>query len=333
MTETILDLSGIENVYPPAPVVTESLVQVMLSGFADRTPANLRMALAGYTKLPVESIFVDAGEDALVKRLFSRLLSPGGAIAAPEPSLGTYRCWAEMAGIEVFDTGRADDFSILTEVIQTVADEPRLQLIFLASPNNPTGTLIPPDNIEAILRLGKLTVVDESYFEFSRSTCMPLLQKYSNLLILRGFKWAALAGHQIAYGLAAPEVVTRLQAGFQAEAISPMGIAAAIASLEDRGFLVENVRRLVFERERLFQALSRIPGVVPFVSQTNFLFCRFPGRSGKQVASALFKNGVKVRHYPAPEYRDGVRIRVGLPQESDRLLEALALTLNGDAHF
>ncbi|MBI4751180.1 MAG: histidinol-phosphate aminotransferase family protein [Acidobacteria bacterium] len=326
MPETVLDLSGIETVYPPTSRVADSFAQALFGHSLHQSTTTLKALLSQYTGVDAGRILVTSGEDDLLTLLLTNLMGKGDYLAVPEPSLGTHRFQAEANGISVLDTGRDKQFRVLTESLLSVATAPEVKMIFLASPNNPTGTLTSPKTIQRILDVQKLTVIDETYFEFSHQSCVGLLASHPNLVILRSFKWAAMSAYKIAYALASPDIVARLESTFSGP-ISPMAISAACSSLEDQALLFRNVKRLIEERDRLYETLQHIPGVHPFASQANFLYCLFPGRDGRQIANALFRQGVKVKHYSGSVYQSGIRARIGFPEDNERFLSALRTVL------
>ena len=139
---------------------------------------------------------------------------------------------------------------------------PRTKLLFLANPNNPTGTLSSDDCIRALLDLGIMVVVDETYHEFCGATVAPLVDEYDNLVILRTLsKWAGLAGMRLGYGIMAPVVAERLMTIKPPYNLTVASEVALLASLADRDALLANVATLVQERDRMASRLSQLPGV------------------------------------------------------------------------
>lgn len=328
MSVPVLDLSGIENAYPAIATVADSLADVLLRPMAARSADGLRTAIARYVGVPENCIVPADGEDAITTRLIDRFLCRGDVVAIPEPSCGIFRYAVQSAGIEVLDTGSDEQFDLYEDaLIQLASEVDSVRLIFLSSPNNPTGKAIPRETILRILATGVPTVVDESFVEFGGTSCAPLVTEYSNLVVLRGFKWASLNGLDIAYAAASPGVADRLAAVLPVEPISGMALSAAESALRHKSLLDENLARLARERVRMTSALNAVPGVVVHPSSANFVFCQFPNHRSRDVAKWLFENGVKVRHYQAKEYRDGIRIRVGLPEDTDRFAAALKKSL------
>ncbi|MBM3946353.1 MAG: histidinol-phosphate aminotransferase family protein, partial [SAR202 cluster bacterium] len=204
------------------------------------------------------------------------------------------------------------------------AVDPRTKIIFLCNPNNPTGTLTPESAIRELAQLGPLLVVDETYHEFCGFTAAPLLDEFENIVVLRSLsKWAGLAGIRLGYGLMAPQLVDRLMAIKPPYNLSAPGEAALYASLEDTDLLLQRVRTIVEERVRLEGILARLPGVHTYPSKGNFLLCRFTTVPAARIQDQLARRGLFVRYFSAPPIQDCVRVSVGLPEHTDRIVAAL----------
>ena len=200
------------------------------------------------------------------------------------------------------------------------------KILFLTSPNNPTGNLTPPEQIARLLRLPLLVVVDEAYLEFAGGQGVgPWVGRHDNLAVLRTFsKWAGLAGLRVGYGLLPAWLAEQLWKIKQPYNVSVAGQEAAIASLADREVLLANVALIVSERERLLPLLAELPFLRPMPSAANFILCRVEGRSARELKLALERQGILVRYYSTPLLRDYIRISVGTPEQSAVLLAALA---------
>jgi histidinol-phosphate aminotransferase len=176
-------------------------------------------------------------------------------------------------------------------------------------------------------------VLDEAYIEFcdqgvrfgDMATRIRTVQNHHNLIVLRTFsKWAGLAGLRVGYAAFPAWLMPILWKAKQPYNVNVAASAAAIASLHDAPHLAQVVHRLRLERQRLFEALSRIPYLRPYPSQANFILCQVLGRDAaalKQDLSA--QHGIFVRYFNTPGLQDHIRVSVGRPQDTDRLLSAL----------
>jgi histidinol-phosphate aminotransferase len=144
------------------------------------------------------------------------------------------------------------------------------------------------------------------------------------LIVLRTFsKWAGLAGLRIGYGLFPLEIITQLWKIKQPYNINVAAQAAVLASLEDGDYLLGNVQRIVEERERLFGLLQTVPYLRPYPSRSNFILCDVLGRNACDLKQILEERGVLVRYYNKPGIADSIRVSVGLPAQTELLMEAL----------
>jgi histidinol-phosphate aminotransferase len=325
--ERLVKLDANENPYGPSPRALEALVrEPFLHIYPDPGHTRLRAALGAYTGQPVERILCGAGADELIDLILRLCLTPGAAVIDCQPTFGMYSFDTGVCGGRVVDVPRRADFSLDLEGIEQAARASHARVLFLTSPNNPTGNLLPPEHLERLLRLPLLVVVDEAYVEFAGvdQGFGAWVGRYENLAVLRTFsKWAGLAGLRVGYGLLPEWLTEQLWKIKQPYNVSVAGQVAAIASLEDRAYLMNNVARIVAERERLLPLLAAVPYLRPLPSAANFILCRVEGRSAREVKLALEQQGILVRYYHTPLLRDYIRVSIGTPEQSAILLEAL----------
>ncbi len=321
--DQIVKLDGNENPYGPSPKAIAALAACRgYHVYPDPLQRGLREALSGYIGLPTECIVAGAGSDELIDLVTRMFVAPDEAILNFPPTFGMYAFSAEVQGARVINLPRRPDFSLKLDGLQREAQKARL--IFVVSPNNPTGTGMSRDELDAMLETGRPVVVDEAYAEFAGESFAPLVPAYPNLMVLRTLsKWAGLAGLRIGYLLGAPELI---EVGMKVKQPYSMSVAAevaALASLEDRDYLMEGVRAVLAERERLAASLRALECIDVTPSRANFLLCRLDGLDAKDVHARLAQQGIMVRYFDTPLLRNYLRISVGTPEHSDRLLEAL----------
>lgn len=237
----------------------------------------------------------------------------------------------------VVDVPRRADFSIDVASLLAAAEKRTPRMLFLTSPNNPDGCLLPePDLVQLLTKLpGTLVVLDEAYVEFSGTPSrVPWVLRYPNLCVLRTFsKRAGLAGLRVGYGAFPADLIPYLWKAKQPYNVSVAAEEAACAALSNPGYL-EHVRdALVQERDRLFNVLSSVaPGLLsPFPSAANFILCRVTPKEGPAAAAAaqlqkrlMHEEGIMVRYYSSPAQLAGcIRVSVGTPAHTDALEAAL----------
>lgn len=323
--EQIVKLDGNENLYGPSPRVREALSEHDgLNIYPDPEQRAVRAALAGYTGVSEEHIVAGAGSDELIDLVARALLSPGDAVVDLTPTFGMYAFTASVCGARLIRVPRRADFSIDTAAVAAALDE-RAKIIFVASPNNPSGNVITEEELSALLRLPVAVVLDEAYIEFSGGSHVRLVPERENLIVLRTFsKWAGLAGVRAGYGVMPPMLARLLMAIKPPYNISVPAERAVLASLADRESLLINVASIVTERERLFGHLQAVDYLEPRPSVANFILCRVTRGSARNLRDRLRERGVFLRYFGSAGLEDCIRISVGRPEDSDALLEALA---------
>ena len=323
-TESIVKLNGNENPYGPSPKAIEAVAEAELHIYPDPFQRRLRAALSDYTGFGPENIIAGAGSDELIDLLFRLFIEPGDSILDCDPTFAMYAFCARVAGGELRLIQRDELFEIdLAAVRDAIHDNTKI--IFISSPNNPTGNLATEEQVRALLETGLIVVIDEAYHEFSNETAGNLVGEYENLVILRTMsKWAGLAGLRIGYGIMDSALVDHIVDIKSPYNVNIAAEAAAIASLEDREYLLSNVRRIVEDRELLHDSLADVDGVKPWPSHGNYILCQMdrPEAAGDMV-DRLAARGIFVRKFGSDRLRDCFRVAVGTPEENGRFLTAV----------
>ena len=322
--EQVAKLDANENPYGPPPAVIAALASLPdLHLYPDPDQRHARAALADYTGMPAERILLGNGSDELIDLLLLVTIEPGDEVVVPVPSFGVYLSRPPLFGARVITVPRREDFDLDLETIED-AITPRTKLLFLASPNNPTGNLVTPQQLARLLRTGILVVLDEAYYEFAGQTLAPFAREFENLVILRTFsKWAGLAGLRIGYGIFPPHLAAALWRVKQPFNVSTAAQAAVEAALADRAWLMQRVLHVRLERGRLYRALRRYSFLTPYPSHGNFILCRVHDGRAHQLHAHLLQHAIVVRRYDDEWLRDYLRITVGTPEQTDRILAAL----------
>jgi histidinol dehydrogenase len=324
--DRIVKLDANENPYGPSPRALKKLAEGKnFHIYPDPVSTILRARLSEFKEVPAERIFAGAGADEVIDTLLRVVTLPGDAVIDCPPTFGMYAFETEINRTRLLAVRRKPDFSLDLDGIEAaVQAEPRAKVLFLCSPNNPDGSLLPEGDLKRLLRLPLLVVVDEAYAEFSNTSFFRWVLDYPNLGVMRTFsKWAGLAGLRAGYG-GFPEAITRNMMRIkQPYNINVAAGQAAIASLEDADALMANVRKIIAERERLVGKLQEIPWLQAYPSQSNFILCRVLGRDALGVKKALEQKGILIRYFNKDGLRDCIRISVGRPSDTDAIIAAL----------
>lgn len=317
-------LDGNENPYGCSPRVQKALAEFGdYNRYPDPDQREVRRALSEYTGMKASSIVAGAGSDDLIDIILRLLIEPGDSVINCPPTFGMYPFCTSIAGGTVVSVPRLADFSMDLPAIRKAVDA-RTKVIFVASPNNPSGNQASVDTVRELLALDLIVVVDEAYVEFSGNSLIRLVPEYANLIVLRTFsKWAGIAGLRAGYGVCPTNIVPYLMKIKQPYNINMAAHVAILESLADLGYLQKTVRAMVEERDVLFRGLGEFNWLKPYPSVANFILCAVQGRSAKQVYLGLQKKGIFIRYFETPELRDCIRISVGRPQDTVRVIAAL----------
>lgn len=319
----VIRLNANENPYGPLDKVSAALSGLPLHLYPDPNQRKLRAALGEYTGQPVERIMAGAGGDEIIDLLMRLFIAPGQKVLDCEPTFGMYSFSARLAEAEIVSVPRNSTWDIdIPAMLEAIDDSARI--VFLASPNNPTGNLLTERDARALLQTGVIVCVDETYYEFSGSTLCPLLDEYENLVILRSFsKWAGIAGLRVGYAIASSELIGHLMDIKQPYNINIAGEAAVLAALEHRVELFERAATLIEQRKRLEAVVDEFPGISYYPSEANFLLCRFERRTAEEAYVGLAQRGIFVRRFPQTVLDSSLRISAGTPEQTDLLIDAL----------
>jgi histidinol-phosphate aminotransferase len=265
---------------------------------------------------------ISNGADGGLRQIVDTFAENGSPVLLVEPTFPMYRFYLNIAGAEIRSIRYGDDMSF---PLDTALRELRLapRLMFLANPNNPTGTLLQPTAIRRMIQSAARTlfVIDEAYYEFSGVTVLPWIRRYPNLVVVRTFsKAAGLAGLRLGCVLACPEVTSLLARTFEVFAINAAALAAAKAVTLHRGEVRKYVLKINRSREFLAAELSNLR-VHVFPSVANFLLADF-GPKALRIVNQLARKSILLRpmNFGRPGY---VRITIGTMPQMKHLILAL----------
>ena len=319
---------------PPEAWVDElagALGDVAWNRYPDREATALREALADHHGTTPDRVFVANGSNEVLQSVLLAYGGPGRTAVTFEPTYAMHSQIAKVTGTAVVQAERADDFTLdLDEVDRVLADGPAV--VFLCSPDNPTGRVTPPEQVlrvvDASTAAGALVVVDEAYGQFAASTALDLVDDERPLLVTRTFSktWAMAAG-RLGYGIAPAWVVAELEKvvlPYHLDAVSQLAGRLALGHVDA---MEARVEQIVAERERIVQALDDLP-VHQWPTGANFILFRPDEGRGDDLWQALVDRGVLIRNCASwPRLADCVRVTVGTPEENDRFLSALKESL------
>ena len=308
--------------------IESALRQVRFNRYPDPLANELRDVIAQANGLDREQVLVGNGGDEL---LFDTALAwggPGRTFLNLPPTFSVYEANARITDTDIINIPRLaeESFAIDEEAVLKAVSGPDSPVDFtiIASPNNPTGLRARTDFLQELLQAtDALVMVDEAYFEFSRETMRPSLDKHENLVILRTFSKAfCLAGVRVGYILGHPDVIREYLKVRQPYSVDAVSQTIARVIFENRAEFEPGIQAIIAERDRLMTELAKIPGVSPYPSHSNWVLFRIP--QAADVWQQLFESGILVRDLSGTVGLEGaLRVTVGTPEQNDAFLDGV----------
>lgn len=322
----IIKLASNENPLGPSPKARQAMIEAIDRAhfYPDGGGYYLREAIAEQTGLTMQHVILGCGSNEIIEFIGHAYLQPDDEIVVAEHSFAVYRLMAQLFGakvIDVPDPGFVHDLDAMLAAIT-----PRTKEVFIANPNNPTGTMVFQDAIDRFMERVPprvMVVFDEAYYEFldEPPDVLRYVREGRNVVVLRTFsKIQGLANLRIGYGLAAPEVIEVLQKTRQPFNANGIAQAGALAGLRDAEHM-EETRRVTREGRNFLQSEFLDMGLEYVPSHANFVLVRVG--DGKKVFEALLRRGIIVRAmggYGLPEW---IRVSVGTMPQNAAFVEAL----------
>lgn len=324
--QDVIKLNTNENPYPPAPGVGKVIQNFdceVLRKYPDPDVSALTSALAKQYGLDRGQVFVGVGSDDVLAMSFLTFFNSGKPVLFPDITYSFYDVWADLYRIPYECQPLDEDFCIKKEDYM----KPNGGIV-LANPNAPTGVMTELAVLEEIIAANQdvAVIVDEAYVDFDGRSCVPLIEKYDNLLVVQTFsKSRALAGMRIGYAMGSQKLIQYLKDvkfSFNSYTMNALTIAAGVASLEDEAYFRQNLAKVVATRERAKKELARL-GFVFGDSKTNFIFAAHKTVPAQEIFEALRASKIYVRHWNKPRIANYLRISVGTDEEMDRLFAFL----------
>jgi histidinol-phosphate aminotransferase len=326
-----------ESPFPPAPRVVAAMqaAAAALNRYPDHDGRELIAALAARNDVPADRLVIGAGSSELLYASAETALDAGDEAIAPVPGFPPYAKIIALRGATYVGVPvrRQDGVVDVDAILASVT--PRTRLVYVTTPQNPTGGLLEPEAIERLVEAlpeDLLLHFDEAYYEFGRHAGAPpalpvLARRKAPWIVTRSFSKAyGLAGVRIGYGIASSATIAdafrKIRAGFSVNAIALAGARAALDEEEHVAALLDHTR---VQRLRLAEGLSRL-GFRPLPSAANFLAAIAP-RPATELAAALTARNIFVLPFAWPESPGALRITIGTQEDTDAVIAALAESL------
>lgn len=321
--ERVVKLNTNENPFPPSAKVMQAIREIepeLLRRYPNPNGDAFREAAAQVFGLSADMILCGNGSDDILTIATRTFLPNSGMLAYPDPTYSLYPVLAKLQEAKVVAVPWGTEWSLpIDELVDAKADA-----IYLANPNAPSGTFVPPSQIATLAsKFDGLLLVDEAYCDFADDNCIDLVREFANVVISRTFSKAySLAGMRFGYAIAQADVIQEMMKVKDSYNVDVISVIAATAALLDQESAQKTWKYVRDERQRLTSELQQLDwSVLP--SQANFVLATVPSGSARDAYLKLKQQGILVRYFDKPGLNDKLRITVGRAEENNALLAGI----------
>lgn len=322
----IIKLNTNENPFPPSPAVTKTLDDFdsgKLRIYPDTDSTVLVNALAKRYNVKPSQIFVGVGSDDVLSMAFLTFFKSDKPIIFPDITYSFYDVWAEVYRIPYKTIPLDDNFKIKAEDYFCENGG-----VVIPNPNAPTGVLESVETLEKIISANQnsVVIIDEAYIDFGGESCLPLIEKYDNLLVVQTFsKSRSMAGMRIGYAFGSEKLIKYLndvKFSVNSYTMNPISQLCGAAAVEDEEYFQKTTAEIIRVREYSKQRLAEL-GFEFTDSMSNFIFAAHKSVPADKIFNELKARKIFVRYWNKPRINNRLRITVGTQQEMDKLIDAL----------
>jgi histidinol-phosphate aminotransferase len=320
----IIKLNTNENPYPPSPKAMEVLQNLdseWLRRYPDPFARDFCQAVSDALGVPTDWIIVGNGSDDLLNILV-RCCAEGNErkVVYPMPTYVLYRTLSAIQPAQVVEVPYSANFQLPIEELVAANGA----ITFIASPNSPSGHLVPLDDLRKLAQeVSGIVAIDEAYVDFADYTALPLVEEFDNVIVLRTLsKGYSLAGLRMGFGVANPKLLSGLFKVKDSYNIDAIAIAVGTAAMEDQAYKNACADKVKLSRSKLVVELKNL-GFTVLDSQGNFVLATPPEGNAESIYLALKERGILVRYFKQTGLEDKLRITVGTEKQNQALIEAL----------
>ncbi len=334
-TAGLIKLDAMENPYVFPQVLQDAwlseLKQVELNRYPNPQASELKKTFQkAFSLSPKLELMFGNGSDELIQLLIMAIAKPGATVLTVTPSFSMYKLISEYVGVNVVEVPlQQDDYSLQMDLLLNEIQTHKPAVIFLACPNNPTGTHWPQDQIEEIIKQSTgLVVVDEAYSPFASYSMMSLVERYPHAIMMRTVSKMGLAGLRLGWMLGAPEWMNELNKMRLPYNINALTQATANFALKNIDVFDAQAKQICQQRAVLTKALQSIEQVQVFPSEANFILFKVLQGSANDVHQGLLKNKIIIKNVSGADLLENcLRVTVGTEQENQAFIKALTACL------
>ena len=323
----IIKLNTNENPYPPSEGVRRALKEFdyeALRKYPDPGVRELRDVIADYHNLDIDNVFVGVGSDDVIAMCYMTFFNSNKPILFPDITYSFYDVWADEFKVPYVTKALDDEFRIKgSDYYEDNGG------IIIPNPNAPTGIAEPVGFFEDIISRNResIVIIDEAYVDFGAQSCIKLLDKYNNLIVVRTFsKSRSMAGSRIGYALASKEIIRALhnvKYSYNSYTMDSVTIKLGIEAMKDEKYFRENLDKVICTRNWTYNKLTEM-GFEVYESCANFLFVKPSRISAKELFDRLKERNIYVRYFNKPRIDNYLRISIGTDEEMQALIDAIA---------
>lgn len=318
-----IKLNANESSLPPSPKVLEAMSIAQINGmshYSDPHCTELRKAIGETFGFGVDQVFVGNGADEVLGFCMLAFFKPGMKVCFPDITYDFYRTYAKTYRLDFEQFPINEDMTINVEdFVNTDRD------VILANPNNPTGKSISVADIERIVAKNphRMVVIDEAYVDYGNESCVPLVHKYDNLVVVQTFsKSRNMPGARIGFAISSKDIIedmNKIKFTFNPFNMSSLAIAGGTAAIKDQAYFHKCVAEVIGIRNEFEQELEGL-GYEVVHTTTNFSFFKPRGIDAGEMAKALKEHGILVRHYDEEKVKEYLRVTIGTKAEMEIVL-------------
>lgn len=322
----VVKLNTNENPYPPSPNVRKALDDFdcgRMRLYPDPEASVLVDAIAENYGVKPEQVFVGVGSDDVISMAFLTFFNSDKPVLFPDVTYSFYDVWAEVYRIPYKQMPLDENFRINAKDYMTENGG-----IIFPNPNAPTGVLESVDLIEEIVKANpdSVVMIDEAYIDFGGKSCLPLIEKYNNLLVIQTFsKSRSMAGMRIGYAMGNEKLIKYMndvKFSINSYTMNHITQICGAEAVKDKAYFEEHVNKIIDSREYTKKKLTELGFTFPD-SMSNFIFAKHESADANEIFAKLKEKKIFVRHWNKPRISDYLRISIGTPEEMEKLISAL----------
>lgn len=331
----LIKLDAMENPYQWPDSVKEEWAEILkecaLNRYPDPSGQDVKNALRACFNIDeLQAVMLGNGSDEIIQCIALALAKPGAKVMSPEPSFVMYKMIATFAGMDYVGVPLTRDFQLDMPAILEAIEKHQPAVIFIAQPNNPTGTRYSEQDLRAIIEKAEgLVVIDEAYMAFTDSNSLPLLNEYDNLVVMRTLSKVGLAGLRLGFLVGSPAWLAEFDKVRMPYNVNVLTQASVVFALKNFPVLKRQTDAIRNDREMLMQRLEGIGLEKIWPSEANFILVRTPRDTAKTIFDDMKSQGVLIKclHGAHPLLQDCLRLTVGAPKENEAMFLALQKSL------